>query len=123
MVDRVSSSHHNGIDELTSNQLLQKQQIERVNRESAEAPSTGSNSLFLDQADISDAALARLEAEREAFQFASLANRADEPFDQEKVSRFKTLLESGKISEYLNNLSNESLADDILNSPLGASLR
>jgi anti-sigma28 factor (negative regulator of flagellin synthesis) len=123
MVDSISSNHNNGIDELRTGQLHQQQQIERVNRESSAAQNSGSTGAILDRADISDEALTRLESEKEVMKYASQASRLEEPYDSDKVAHFKALFESGKVGDYLNSLSNEALADDVLNSPLGAILQ
>lgn len=122
MVDGISGYQNNGnINELQTGQLQQNQQVERVNRESAGAQKSGVTNLS-DHAEISDAARARLEAEKEASRYASMAARMDEPFDADKVSYFKSLLDSGKINDYLRGLNNEDLADTLLKGPLGASL-
>lgn len=118
MVDSISG--HN-INEIGVGQLNQNQQVERLNRESSDADKSGIVRL-LDYADISDAALNRLNAEKDLMKFSSLASRLDESFDDGKVAYFKDLLDSGRINDYLRGLSNEALADDILNSPLGASI-
>lgn len=123
MVDSISSHHQGGIDELKTGQLPPHPQIESINRESANAQKSGIADLVFDQADISDEALARLESERELMKYARIANRNEESGESGKAGYFKALFESGRIGDYLNNLSNEELADDILSNPLGAALR
>lgn len=120
MVDGVSKDP-NMINELQSGALQQNQNVERLNRESAHTQKSGLSHL-LDQADISDAARARLDAEKDVMRFTSLAVRQDEGFDADKVAYFKDLLDSGRINDYLRGLNNNDLADSLLNSPVSAFL-
>jgi hypothetical protein len=77
-----------------------------------------------DTADISDSARSRLASEKEAMHFSGMASRMEEPFDAEKVNTLKTMLDNGRINDYLRHISNDMLADTLLNSPAkGALLR
>ncbi len=122
MVDRISSQHGN-INEIGLGNLSQSQQVERLNRESADSSSQVKGNGLSDVADISPEAFARLQAEKDVAKFASLAKRIDESFDADKVNHFKTMLDSGRINDYLRGFSNEDLADSLLNSPIRASFR
>lgn len=113
MVESVSG-YQGGINELHAGHLNQNQQVEHVNQESAGTGSSSNIISLFDKADISDEALAKLNAERELMHFSQLAQRLDEPFNSEKVSYFKAMLDSGRINDYLRGLSNGELADSIL---------
>src|SRR5690349_484891 len=120
MVDSISSNPNN-INELSLGQLNQSQQLERLNRESADSSNTANVLPFGENVDISDAAYAKLQSEKDLSKFASLAQRMDESFDADKVNAFKTMLDSGRINDYLRGFSNEDLADSLLNSSTRAS--
>lgn len=123
MVDSVSPQSNHSIDDLQLGQLSHNQQIERVNKEASGAQKSGIADAHQDGAVISDEAYAKLAAEKEVNQFVQLIQRTPEAFNNSKVAKFKSLFESGGTNSYLNSISNEELAGDILNSPTGAALR
>jgi hypothetical protein len=120
MVESIQG-YNGGLNELQAGQLNQNQQVERVNQESAGGQKSADVISLFDKADISDAAMQKLDAERDLIKFASLAQRMDEPYNEGKVSYFKDLLDSGRINDYLRGLSNNDLADSMTKSPLGVS--
>ncbi len=117
MVDRISGNN-NSINDMQLTQLGQSQQVEKAGRET-EMTKAGANA-FIDSADLSPEAYARLEAEREVSRFATLAFRDEESFDTEKVAFIKSLVDSG---QYFSRVSDDDLAESLLNSPIGGALR
>jgi spore coat protein CotF len=120
MVDGISGFQSNNVNDLQSGQLQQNQQVQNANDAvDGNNPTTSYNPL--DQADISQDALDLANAQKDVTKFASLASRTPESFSSDKVSYFQSLMNSGRISSYLNGLNTQDLADNILNSPVGAS--
>jgi hypothetical protein len=121
MVDSISNNK-NGIQDLGVTQLG-SQQVEQVNRETARETASLSSLKSVDNATISPEAMQAYEQEKEILKFSRLAMRVQDSYDAAKVSRFKDLLDSGRINDYLRNLNTDLLSDSILNSPSGAFLR
>ncbi len=121
MVDGIALSQH-GLGELQADSLQQKQPVDSVQSKPQGAPASASQDLLLDQADISEAAYARLKSEQRVFQFVSVASRQEDVVNSDKVSAFKTLFESGQINTYLDKLGNDALAGSLLASPVGKSV-
>jgi fatty acid-binding protein DegV len=63
---------------------------------------------------ISDAAKEAYAKEKEVLKFSRLAQRTEAPYNTEKVAQLKQLVDSGQINQYLDNLSNETLANAMM---------
>jgi hypothetical protein len=63
---------------------------------------------------ISDAAKEAYAKEKEVLKFSRLAQRTEAPYNTEKVAQLKQLVDSGQINQYLDNLSNETLASAMM---------
>lgn len=122
MVDSISNNNLH-LDPLQGAALGNAGAVEKAKLAAANGSdkATDASLQLLDSADVS-AAKAKYEAEREVRELATKAFRAPEEFDAGKVGYFKTMLDSGKISDYLRNLSGDALANDLLNSPIAAAL-
>lgn len=125
MVDQVGANNNNPIQ---NGSLLnsQTQTVRDVNQQAAANSSAVSSLKQLDIQDgvqISMEARNRLESEKDVLRFSRLAQRVQEDFDHEKVSRLKDMVNSGRINEYLRGINTEEMADKILNSPFGHYLR
>jgi len=119
MVDKISGSN------IQDAQLLQvgtQQSVETSNQQAAQDSASAASFNTLDQATISDAAKQAYEQEKETLKFSRLAMRIQEPYDADKVSRMKDLVNSGRINDYLRNLDTGSIADNMLNSAAGGFL-
>lgn len=120
MVDSIKAHQNTTLHELPI-EPSQSQQIGRIpGGPATEGSKANVLPLFGEKVDISNEALDRLAAERQAFQYASLAARQEEPFDSDKVAHFKAMLDSGRINDYLRSVGNDALADSLLNNPIGA---
>lgn len=124
MVDSIKAHQNASVQELPLDPS-QSHQIGRIAKEHATEGNKPSNvlPLFGEKVDISNEALDRLATERQAFQYASLAVRQEEPFDSDKVAQFKTMLDSGRINDYLRSVGDDALADSLLKSPIGSLLK
>ncbi len=123
MVDGISGSHNNGISELKSGLINQNQQVEQTNQESSNSQQSGNVLNLFDQAEISSDAKTRFQSEKELMKYSTTAFRQDEAFNTDKVSQFKSMLDSGRINDYLSSLNPNDLANNILNSPAAALLK
>lgn len=125
MVDKLTAGDSNPIRDGNLLQL-RTQNVSDVNRQAA-ADSSGVSSLseldVQDGVNISSEALNKLESEKEVLKFSRLAQRVQETSDQDKVSRLKDLVNSGRINEYLRDINTNDLAQKILDSPFGNYLR
>lgn len=121
MIDRLQNNA--ALNSLTSslNDLDQTADVKQA--EGIGAANKANNSaagLFAieDNATVSEGARKRLEAD----QYAKRLTLS--PFEaSQRVVMLKNLVDNGRISEYLNQLSDESLADKLLSSPVAAFLR
>ena len=116
MVDSINNNE-NRLDSLQAREL-RNQNVSELNRLAAQESQQPSLIDFLNDNDgaiISDEAKTRFEAEKETLQFSRVANRAQVPFDRDKVSRIKDLLDSGRINDYLRDIGADRLASAILN--------
>lgn len=120
MVDSISGKN---IQEAGLLNIGQQQSVEKTNQDSARETAAVGSLKMLDQATISDEARKAYESEKEVLRFSRLAQRVREPFDSDKVSHFKNLLDSGRINDYLRSLNTDELAASLLNSPSSAFLR
>ena len=125
MVDSISGNSNSIQDAglLNVDRQQASQNVEKINLESAKDTSTASSLQLVDQATISREAKMAYESEKETLRFSRLAQRIKEPYDVDKVAQMKNLLANGGIQDYLDNLNPEDLAQSMLNSPSGASLR
>lgn len=122
MVDSISGNNSRIQDTGLAN-LGQSQQVEKTNQDTARETAGLSSLKSVDNATISDEAMAAYEQEKEIIKFSRLAMRVKEGFNHEKVAQFKNMVDSGRINDYLRNLNTDQLADNILNSSSGAFLR
>lgn len=123
MVDRISS---NPIDTLGNSSLLgvdAQQQAEKVGANKATKTDDTDTTSQVDQASISDEARETYAAEKETLRFSRLAQREKAPVDMDKVTKFRELLDNGRINDYLRSLNTSALADSMLASSSGSFLR
>jgi len=125
MVDSISGNSNSIQDAglLNVDRQQASQTVEKINLESAQGTSATNSLQLVDQATISDEAKKAYESEKEALRFSRLAQRIKEPYDTDKVAQMKNLVANGGIKDYLDNLNTEDIAQSLLNSPSGASLR
>lgn len=108
------------------NQVEQRQggpAIEKIGTNASEKAAQAGGLTLVDEATISDAAKKACAQDKEALRLGRMAQRIQEPYNGEKVEQFRSLLDSDRIDEYLNNIQPEALADSVLKSPSGAFLR
>lgn len=122
MVDSISGKS-NPIQDAGLLNIDRQQSVEKINTESAQQATGGQAAQLLDQATISDAAKSAYENEKEVLRFSRLAQRGKEPYNADKVSQLKNLVDNGRINEYLRSINTDELANSLLNSPSGAFLR
>ncbi len=122
MVDSISGKP-NQIQDAGLLNIDRQQSVEKTNLESAKESSNAEVLRLVDQATISDEAKLAYEKEKEVLRYSRLAQRIKEPFDADKVSNIKNMLDNGRINEYLRSINTDELAQSILDSPSGASLR
>ncbi len=120
MVDSISGKN---VQDASLLNIGQQQSVEKTNVDSAKDTQSVASLKLLDQATISDEARKAYESEKEILRFSRLAQRIREPFDADKVSHFKNLLDSGRINDYLRSLNTDELAASLLGSPSAAFLR
>jgi len=125
MVDSISGNSNSIQDAglLNVDRQQASQTVEKINLESAQGTNATNSLQLVDQATISDEAKKAYESEKETLRFSRLAQRIKEPYDTDKVAQMKNLVANGGIKDYLDNLNTEDIAQSLLNSPSGASLR
>ncbi len=125
MVDSISGNSNSIQDAALLNVDRQQasQNVEKINLEAAKDANASSTLQLVDQATISDEAKKAYESEKDVLRLSRLAQRIQEPYDAEKVSRMKDLVDSGRINEYLRSINTDDLAQSILNSASGAAFK
>lgn len=125
MVDSISGNSQQIQDAALRNvdQQRASESVEKVNVETAKETSNVASLQLLDKVNISDAAKQAYESEKEVLRFSRLAQRVQDSGSSERVAQLKSMVDSGRIQEYLRSVNTDDLADKILNSPTGAFLR
>jgi hypothetical protein len=123
MVDRISSSHIDPLGDSSLHGVGAQQQAEKVGAGKIAKTDDAASASLLDQASISDEARETYAAEKETLRFSRLAQREKAPVDMDKVTKFRELLDNGRINDYLRSLNTNALADSLLASSSGSFLR
>ncbi len=116
MVDSISG---NSISQDLAIRTAQSNDVEKVNVQSAASTQTAApdGTQTVDQATISDEARAAYESNKEVLRFSRLAQRGAEPYNSDRVSELKDIIQKGGLSNYLRSVNSDDLAQSLINSP------
>jgi len=120
MVNNINPSNSHALTDLQSAALEQAQQLQGP--QSRQAQEAAKKAGLTDRMDISEEALTLANRDKDVMKYARMLTRQPEDVDTEKVSTFKSMLDSGRINDCLRRLGEDTLANDLLKSPAAAML-
>jgi hypothetical protein len=123
MVNKIGNTPSQEPDNLLNIQGKKSLDSIKATQAAKELLNAGNASNYVDNASISDAALLKSKQEQEVLGYArkALSSPENSP-TADKVAYFSQLFKEGGIQDYLNQLSNDQLASDVLSSPVGSFL-